>query len=121
MGNAGKDPTTDEVYQIMVGADAAERRESARPFHVARMADSIIRNSVREPIILYYCENGTAELWDGNRRFYGTKHIMKEERAEYVGARDRVQWMPAFVFFTSGDKSEDERIKHDILVEMQLR
>ena len=117
MGNAGKDPTTDEVYQIMVGADAAERRESARPFHVARMADSIIRNSVREPIILYYCENGTAELWDGNRRFYGTKHIMKEERAEYVGARDRVQWMPAFVFFTSGDKSEDERIKHDILVE----
>ena len=62
-GNRGKEPTTDNVYQIMVGADAEERRESARPFHIERMADSIIRNSVREPIILYHCDDGTTELW----------------------------------------------------------
>ena len=116
-GNYGKEPTTDEVYKIMVDADAAERRESARPFHVERMASSIIRNSVREPIILYYCDDGAGELWDGNRRFYGTKHIMKEGREDYVDARDRVQWLPAFVFLTSGDKNEDDLTKHDILVE----
>ena len=117
MGNYGKKPTTDEVHQIMVDADAAERRESARPFHVERMSTSIIRNSVREPIILYYCDDGAAELWDGNRRFYGTKHIMKEDREGYVDARDRVQWVPAFVFLTSGDKNEDDLTKHDIMVE----
>lgn len=113
----GKGPTTDEVYQIMVDADAEERRESARPFHIERMADSIIRNSVREPIILYYCDDGTTELWDGNRRFYGTKHIMKEDHEAYVDARDRVQWLPAFVFIASGDNREDALTKHDILVE----
>ena len=116
-GNGGKEPTTDEVYQIMVHADVEEKRESVRPFHVERMADSIIRNSVREPIILFYRDDGNAELWDGNRRFYGTKHIMNEDREGYVDARDRVQWLPAFVFLTSGDKGEDDLTKHDILVE----
>ena len=117
VGNQGKEPTTDEVYRIMAGADATERRESARPFHIKRMADSIIRNSVREPIILYCRDDGTTELWDGNRRFYGTKHIMEVDGEGYVGARDRVQWLPAFAFLSSGDKSEDDLAKHDILVE----
>ena len=117
-GNGGKEPTTDEVYQIMVGADTEEKRESVRPFHIERMADSIIRNSVREPIILYYCDNGTTELWDGNRRFYGTKHIMKKDDCpDYVDARDSVQWLPAYIFIASGDKSQDDLAKHDILVE----
>ena len=116
-GNGGKEPTTDEVYQIMIDADTEERRESVRPFHIERMADSIIRNSIREPIILHYGDDGNTELWDGNRRFYGTKHIMKQGRDCYVDARDRVQWLPAFVFIASGDKLENERIKHDILVE----
>ena len=42
---------------------------------------------------------------------------MKEGREDYVDARDRVQWLPAFVFLTSGDKNEDDLTKHDILVE----
>ena len=115
-GNGQEVPTTDEVYQIMVDADNRERRESARDFHIERIADSIIRNSVREPIVLYYRDSRT-ELWDGNRRFYGTKHIMKEERAGYVDARDRVQWLPAYVYTASGDQKHDELVKHDILVE----
>ena len=116
-GNGPRVPTTDEVYRIMVDADADEKRESARPFHIERIADSILRNSVREPIILYYRDNTRTELWDGNRRFYGTKHIMKEDRASYVDARDRVQWLPAYVFIASGDNCQDDLIKHDILVE----
>ena len=54
-GNYGKEPTTDEVYKIMVDADAAERRESARPFHVERMASSIIpeqRPRTHNPLLL---------------------------------------------------------------------
>ena len=116
-GNEGKTPTTDEVYQIMVNADAEEQRESDRPFHIERMADSILRNSVREPVILYYRENDKVELWDGNRRFYGTKHIMMEDRPTYVDARERVQWLPAYVFTASGDNTYDATIKHNILVE----
>ena len=116
-GNEAKVPTTDEVYQIMIDADTEERRESVRPFHIERIADSILRNNVREPLILYYDDNGRTELWDGNRRFYGTKHIMKEDRASYVDARDRIQWLPAYVFIASEDKRQDDPIKHDILVE----
>ena len=115
-GNGEEVPTTDEVYQIMVDADNKERRESARDFHIERIADSIIRNSVREPIVLYY-RDSRIELWDGNRRFYGTKHIMKDDRAGYVDARDRVQWLPAYVYTASGDQEHDELVKHDILVE----
>ena len=87
------------------------------PSTIERMANSIIRNSIREPIILHHDEDGNTELWDGNRRFYGTKHIMKQGRDGYADARGRVQWLPALVFIGSGDKLEDERIKHDILVE----
>ena len=115
--NEAKTPTTDEVYKIMIDADVEEKRESDRPFHIERMADSILRNSVREPVILYYCGNDKTELWDGNRRFYGTKHIMKENRPSYVEARARVQWLPAYVFLAGGDSKQDISIKHDILVE----
>ena len=116
-GMEKKVPTTDEVYQIMIDADAEQKRESARPFHIERMADSIIRNSVREPVVLYCGDSGKTELWDGNRRFYGTKHIIKQDRQGYAAARDRVQWIPAYVFIASGDNKEDAANKHDILVE----
>ena len=110
-------PMTDEVYQIMVEADQEEPRESDRPFHVERMANSIARNSVREPIILCYRGGNRTELWDGNRRFYGAKHIMAVDSEEYIKARERVQWLPAYVFMPTGDDQEDARVKHDILVE----
>ncbi len=110
-------PTTDEVYEIMVEADKEERRESDRPFHIERMADNIVRNNIREPIILYYLGDSRTELWDGNRRFYGTKHIMAVDREDYLDARQRVQWLPAYVFIPTGDEEEDGHVKHDILVE----
>ena len=108
-------PSTDEVYQIMVDADAGESRESTRPFHIKRMADSIIRNNVREPIIVFYRGNGETELWDGNRRFFGTKHIMVADG--YAEARETAQWLPAYVYLPSGSTQEDEQVKLDILVE----
>ena len=42
---------------------------------------------------------------------------MKENRAGYADARDRVQWLPAYVYTASGDQKRDELVKHDILVE----
>ena len=110
-------PTTDEVYQIMVEADKEESREADRPFHIERMANSISRNNVREPVILYHLSDSRTELWDGNRRFYGTKHVMAVDSREYIDARERVQWLPAYVFMSTGDTDEDDKVKHDILVE----
>jgi len=112
-----REPTTDDIYDIMVEADKEERRESRRPFHVERIADSIVRNNIREPIILGYLGDSRAELWDGNRRFYGAKHVMKAENNGYEAARPRVQWLPAYVYVPSGDPEADKSIKHDILVE----
>lgn len=112
-----REPSTDEIYEIMVEADREEPRERVRPFHIERIANNIVRNNVREPIILYYAGNNSAELWDGNRRFYGLKLIMNTDMSEYVEARSRLQWVPAYVFMTTGDTEEDLRVKHDILVE----
>ena len=113
--DSGRVPSTDEVYQIMVDADAHEHRDSARPFHIKRMADSIVRNNVREPIIICYTGDGETELWDGNRRFFGTKHIMTVDG--YDEARQTAQWLPAYVYLPSGNTQEDEQVKLDILVE----
>ena len=110
-------PSTEEVYQIMVGADDKEKRDSDKPFHISRMSDSIVRNSVREPIIVHYLGSGKTALWDGNRRFFGTKHIMIVDRPEYVGVRATAQWIPAYVYLSSGDTQKDVQTKHDILVE----
>ena len=111
----GRVPSTDEVYQIMVDADSRENRDSAKPFHIKRMADSIVRNNVREPIIICYREDGSTELWDGNRRFFGTKHIMADDT--YSEVRQAAQWLPTYVYLASGDVQEDALVKHDILVE----
>ena len=110
-------PTTDEVYRIMLEADKNEQRESDRPFHIERMAGSIARNNVREPIILYCLDGNRSELWDGNRRYYGAKHVMAVDSEEYISARERIQWLPAYVFVPTGDAEEDSKVKHDILVE----
>ena len=90
-------PSTDEVYQIMVAADQKEKRDSARPFHIERMADSIIRNNVREPII--DLGDGKTELWDGNRRFFGTKHDRRRQglcRSAADGSMATRLCLPAF-------------------------
>ena len=111
-------PTTDDIYEIMIEADREELREKEKPFHIERIANNITRNEIREPIILYYRNGkGPAELWDGNRRFYGLKHVMKVDREDYKEARARLQWVPAYVFVSTGDTAQDKLVKHDILVE----
>lgn len=112
-------PTTDDIYTIMKEADAEEQvHESKKPFHVERMALNIIRNGIQEPIILYSIGDNQAELWDGNRRFFGTKHIMKD--SAFTAYRDQAKWLPAQVVTPSGDPGEDQRIKHFIIAEMNF-
>lgn len=110
-----REPTSDEIYEIMIEADREEAQESKKPFHVTRMADNIARNGIQEPLIVFYQGEGNAELWDGNRRFYGTKHIMKDK--DFTSARERAQWLPVYVATPQGDPEADKRLKHAILTE----
>src|SRR3990172_548671 len=85
-GDASLQPSTSDIYEIMVEADREETQESRRPFHIERIAENIARNGVQEPIVLYSSTEGRGELWDGNRRFFGVRHIMKD--AELLKIRD---------------------------------
>ena len=117
-GDANLTPTTDEIYEIMLEADREEPADRKKPFHVDRMAHSIVRNSIQEPIIVYHDGHGSTNLWDGNRRFYGTKHIMREPAFESI--RGQAQWIPAYVVSPAGNPEADRRLKHAILTEMNF-
>jgi hypothetical protein len=117
-GNPHARPTTEDIYEIMLEADREETKESKKPFHVERMAESIARNGVHEPITLFANGAGPAELWDGNRRFFGTTHIMKHP--DFRSARDRAKWIPALVYSPSGRPDHDAKVKHAILTELNF-
>jgi hypothetical protein len=112
-------PTTSEIYEIMIEADNEEPRDREKPFHVERMAQSIARNGVQEPIVVYISGPSKAELWDGNRRFFGSIHILADHKFT-TEVRDQAQWIPALVVTTSGLKEDDERTKHRILTELNF-
>lgn len=118
VGDPDRVPTTEEIYDIMVDADREEKAESKKPFHIERIARSICRNGITEPIILFSNGNGTATLWDGNRRFYGVKHIMSD--GDCSPYRDTAQWIPAFVIPPTGDPARDVRLRQAILTEMNF-
>jgi hypothetical protein len=108
-------PSTEEIYRIMLDADEEEPRDDKKLFHVERMANNIKRNGVQEEIIVFVDSAGQTWLWDGNRRFFGTLHIMKE--AEFAQFRGAAQWIPSFLIETTGDPYVDKRRKHSILTE----
>jgi hypothetical protein len=108
-------PTTDEMYQIMVDADAEEKRDDKKIFHIERIAQSICRNGVQEDIIVFSDGTGRTFLWDGNRRFFGTIHIMRS--TDCTEFRPAAQWLPCFLIESSGDPLVDSRRKHAILTE----
>src|SRR5262249_26173357 len=101
-----RDPTSDEIYDIMINADRDETKDKGKAFHVERMAENIQRNGIQEPVIVFYREGAPADLWDGNRRFYGTKHIMKDS-AFTAEDRSRLCWLPVQVVVPSGDAAKD--------------
>jgi len=111
-------PTSDDIYEIMVEADKEEESDKKRPFHIERIAENIARNGVQEPVILFASGNGRVELWDGNRRFFGTKHLMRDQK--FAEARTRAQWLPAEVYLPSGDPTIDQQVKHCVLTEMNF-
>lgn len=111
-------PTTEDIYEMMVEADREAESDRKRPFQIERIAENIARNGIQEPVILFLNNNGRVELWDGNRRYFGTKHIMRH--AKFAQDRARAQWIPADVYLPSGDPADDERIKHSVLTEMNF-
>lgn len=111
-------PSTEDIYEIMIDADKEESADRKRPFHITRIAESIALNNIQEPIIIFAAPQGSNELWDGNRRFYGTLHIMKDPSLKEY--REIAQWMPALVYEPSGDPIFDEKVKHSVITELNF-
>ncbi len=111
-------PSSEDIYEIMLEADNEELKESKRPFHVERIADNIAKNGIQEPVVVFSSGNGKAELWDGNRRFYGTMHIMKNPALEKY--RAQAMWIPAYVLTPSGDPEHDQQLKHCVITELNF-
>lgn len=118
-GDFGARPSTADIYEIMIDADRKEKKESAKPFQIERLATSIASNGVQEPVVLFVAGDGQGTLWDGNRRFYATKHIMAS--TQFNGARTSARWIPAFVYQPSGDPGRDQRIHKAILTELNFK
>jgi hypothetical protein len=118
MGDPTLEPTTEQIYEIMLEADREETADMRKPFHVERMAESIIRNGIQEPIVVYSTGDGHAELWDGNRRFFGTSHIMHAPKM--AQHRTHAQWIPAFVVEPTGSAEKDRQLQHSILTELNF-
>ncbi len=111
-------PTTEDIYEIMAEADREETAQERKPFHVERMAANIARNGIQDPILVFAGPNGRTELWDGNRRFFGTKHIMRDP--EFTAYRDQAQWIPVDVYLPSGDPAFDEKVKRAVITELNF-
>jgi hypothetical protein len=109
-------PTTDDIYSIMIDADNEKGdKEKEKPFNLNRLAENIARNNVTEPIVLYLDALGNPTLWDGNRRFFATMHIMNEDR--FADCRQRAQWIPCYIYQTSGDPEIDADVRKKIITE----
>lgn len=118
-GDFGARPSTEDIYEIMMDADRLETKDSSKPFQIDRLARSIAANGMQEPVVLFIGNEGTGRLWDGNRRFYATKHIMCVDG--FADARAVAKWIPAFVYQPSGDPTRDARIHKAILTELNFK
>lgn len=117
-GDMARQPTTQEIYEIMLEADREETSVSKKPFHLERMAQNIAANGVQEPLFIHV--NGSrGTLWDGNRRRYGSQHIMTDPA--FKGVRDQACWLPAYVHLPSGNPETDEQVKHAVLTELNFK
>ena len=113
-----RSPTDDEIYQIMLEADAEQSADLKKPFHLERIARNIARNAITEPIIVFAGSEGV-ELWDGNRRTFGTRYIMRQPDFE-ESVRREARWIPAEVILPQGSATEDQRLKHAVVTEMNF-
>jgi len=115
-GDFAKTPSSQEIYEIMIEAD---REESKKPFHLERMATNIVANGVQEPIFVHIDSVGRGTLWDGNRRRYGSQHILSDPKFE--NARDKARWIPAYVHLPTGDPEADRRVQQAVLTELNFK
>jgi hypothetical protein len=108
-------PTTEEIYEMMLEADQGDETEKKKVFHVERLANSIARNGIQESIIVFLDDKAAPWLWDGNRRYFSTLHIMRAGKFE--AQRDEAQWMPCFLIETTGNPVSDKKRQQAILTE----
>ena len=118
-GDMAKQPTTQDIYEIMIEADREESAQGKKPFHLERMARNIAGNGVQEPVFIHVDGSGRGTLWDGNRRRYGTQHIMSDPA--FASFRNQARWLPAYVHMPSGNLETDEEIQKSVLTEMNFK
>ncbi len=118
-GDMTKQPTTQDIYEIMIEADREEPAQSKKPFHLDRMARNIGGNGVQEPIFIHVDGAGRGTLWDGNRRRYGTHHIMSDPA--FANFRNQARWLPAYVHMPTGNLETDAEIQKSVLTEMNFK
>jgi hypothetical protein len=114
-GETNTEPTTQQIYEIMLEADQEEDKEDKKVFNLERLARSIQRNGVQEDVIVFLDAEGRTFLWDGNRRFFSTMHIMTDDK--FKDCRNETQWLPCFVVEASGSPALDKKRQHAILTE----
>ena len=87
--------------------------------HIVRMADCIIRNNVREPVVLYCGDSVLTDTfgWEPSVLWHQAHHCQLWIAKGMPPLGDRVHQIPSYVFIASGDNKEDAAYKHDILVE----
>ncbi len=118
-GDLARQPTTQDIYEIMLEADREETAQSRKPFHLERMARNIAANGIQEPIFVHIDSSGRGTLWDGNRRRYGTHHIMNDPA--FAPFRNKARWIPAYVHLPSGNPETDLQIKQAVLTELNFK
>lgn len=87
----GQEITQKMVYDIM---------KSNRDVRLKDLRDDIIKNGLREPLMLSYA----GKLIDGNRRFFAVKYAL--ENAD-DGLRARLERVPAFVLTENARKEQE--------------
>jgi hypothetical protein len=94
--HGGALPTNDEILDWMI-------RDTNKEFRLAEPAQSIVKNGVRQPIVV----TANGDLLDGNRRYFAS--LMKLREAEKSGdaaAMAMVSQLPTYVLSPSCTKED---------------
>ena len=98
--HSGALPTNDDILDWM-------RRDKFEEFTLADLAESIVKNGVRQPIVI----TSDGDLLDGNRRYFAALTKLREgEDKGDAATLAMVSQLPAYVLSPSCSKEDFERV-----------
>jgi hypothetical protein len=97
---AGAVPTNDDILQWML-------QDPNDEFHLGSLADSIVKNGVRQPIVV----TSEGVLLDGNRRYFAAlMKLLEAEKGVDKTALPMVSNLPAYVLSPACGKEDFEHV-----------